>query len=262
MLAALLDQVVPMGYTPHYSGGEVIEAIVRSTYVPTASASRTNRLLFIAEHNKITKAFHPLRDAVIADTVRDGYRQITSLCRYSRRATNCSGDEMLDCLRSNTSLQERFYRWAGNHAEDRDTYIDLPLSSAHPALSTSVLRTVFPNIFLNIQRFNVRSTGCDDDVEIRKVYNKLYAPLETDTKLLKRRMLTIAGYPYSIDKKFQVNFTLDDVLKAADEIERHKYKTEALKDNIASSRFSAAHIKLMKRKHWSWKEGRLYVAKV
>lgn len=253
MLNALLDQLVPLGYSPLlYQEGEEMDSYVRSIFKQRYAPLHPKRLFFIAQHNHITRAFHPLRDAIIADTVRDGYQQITSFCRFARGVHQCEGDQMINCLRSGSSRYENEYRWAGKPAEDSDTYIDLPLSSSHPALSTSVVRTVFPNITLHVAKYNVRSTSCGESRETREVYEQLYAPLDKQTKLLKRRILTITGYPFFIDKRYHTNITLDDALNAAEEMESGKYYLESAKKDKAVRTYSKTHIALMStRKEWT-----------
>lgn len=261
MLTALLDQLTPFGYTPLYYGpGEEMDSVVRNEYLQTHSKWNKRRKLLVAEHNHVTKSYHPYYDAVIADTVRDGYDQITSFCRYVKKVESCSGDEILDCLRNETTLVQNVYRWAGKESEDIDTYIDLPLSSAHPALSTTVLRTVFPNITLDISKFNVRSTRCRETEEIRQVYNELYAPLEEQVHTLRQRILMLTGYPCKIDKKVEDRVSLEDVMKAAEKLERQKYDIESLKKKEIVKGYSEAHHELMRTtKHWSLKDGKLYI---
>lgn len=262
MLTALLEHLLPMGYTPLYYGqGEEMDAVVRNEYLPTHVNFTKRRRLLIAEHNHITRSYHPVpNSAVIADTVRDGYQQMTSYCRYVRKVKSCTGSEMLDCLRNpNTTLQNN-YRWAGNEQEDEDTYIDLPLSSAHPALSTTILRRVFPNVTLEISRFNVRSSSCSENEEVRRVYQELYEELEAQISRLRQRILILTGYPYKVDKAVQGRVSITDVMKEAEQLEREKYD-ELEGGKISKVRgYSEAHHELMRMtKHWTLKGGKLSI---
>lgn len=217
MLTELLTYLVPLGYVPLYYDLDEMDIAVHNEYV-----SPHPRHLFVAEHNHVTRSFHPQNQAVIADTVRDGYAQMTSFCRYVLKVRKCS-DEVAQCLRSAAALEQINYRWAGRKEEDADTYIDLPLSSAHPALSTTVMRTVYPNISLDISAFNVRHSACPEVPEIRAVYDDLYGALDSQIADLKRRILVVSGYPYALHKKSPTNVTVDEMLNAAESIEKEKY---------------------------------------
>jgi len=67
-----------------------------STYIRT-SYWKKRRKLFIAKN--VTKLCHPHRSAVITDTVRVGYEQITSYCRYVKKVESCRDNAIIDCLR-------------------------------------------------------------------------------------------------------------------------------------------------------------------
>lgn len=222
MLAELLSQLVPLGYTPLYFQRGEMEIVVRNEYV-----RRKPRLLLIAEHNRITRRFHPRRLAVIADTIRDGYEQMTSFCRYVRKVPSCDPKLIIACLQSKEALSQLNYRWANKIAEDDDTYIDLPLSSAHPALSTTIMRTVYPNVTLDVSAYNVKHSACADLDDVRAVYNQLYVELERQVLELKQRMLLIAGYPImdgsGVIGGSEMGIPIDDMLDAAEELERKKY---------------------------------------
>lgn len=218
MMNALMDALQPLGYyaMPHMP--DEMDAFIRNEF----RRPRPRRLM-VLHHNSVTRNVHPRRAALIADTLRDGYSHVTSYCRYMRKVKNC-GEAMVRCLRCNTTQLQNTYRWAFRQREDSDTYIDLPLSSAHPALSTKVLRSVFPNITLRVQRFNVKGTACNDrDVVLRAVYNQLYQQLDAQVDVLKRRLLVIAGYSYSTRKSIEKGVSLDDILDAAERIESRNY---------------------------------------
>lgn len=244
MLTALLQQLEPYGYHAlYYNRGEEMDAVVRNEFLRPSP-----RRLLIAEHNQVTKAFHPERSVVIADTIRNGYEQMTSYCRYVRNIRTC--DSALEsCLNSSDALMQINYRWGNRSEEDEDTYIDLPLSSAHPALSTTIMRTVFPNVTLDISRFNVRDSACPEVAQLRNIYNELYGGLRHQVKKLKKRMLVIAGYPYYADPNFAKNISLDRMLDEADRIERTKYELSKVSKTIE---YSDPHKNLMKMmKHWT-----------
>lgn len=259
MLTALLAELQPLGYTPLYlEQGEEMDAIVRNEWFHP-----TSRRLFIAEHNHITRSYHPRRDAVvIADTVRDGYDQITSYCRYVQKVRKCSGEEMLECLRNENTTLENRYRWAGREMEDDDTYINLPLSSAHPALSTTVLRTVFPNVTLEMSMFNVKRSACDRVEETEGVYRELYTELEEQVRRLRQRMLVLAGYPYKVDKRYGDSIGIEDMMKEANRLEAEKHEMEDFKKYKVSRKrgYSESHHELIRTmKHWTKKDGRLAI---
>lgn len=218
MLAALVDQVIPYGYTPLYHMHPMMEMAVRSEFRRTYP-----RRLFIAQHNRITRDMHPKHSAIIADTIRDGYKQITAFCRHTRHVPTCD-DAMMQCLKSRHAVDENHYRWAGRPHEDDNTYIDLPLSSAHPALSTTALRTVFPNATLQIEQYNSANRTCPELPELRQVYRQLYGELDRQINELKKRLLTITGYPFKIKMSPIRNISLDDILDAAEVLERPKYE--------------------------------------
>lgn len=192
-------------------------------------AAFTPRVLLV-QHNDFVKSVHPDRDALIIDTFRSGYEQITSFCTHMQRVPSCDDIEaMQDCLLSNVSRAQNWYRWAGRRAEDDDTYIDLPLSSAHPALSTTVFRTVFPGAILNISIYNHRGSTCLEHEALKQIYNEYYSELESQVQTLQHRMLLIAGYPTVVSKKGlgknypKKMFSYRDMLDAAEREERRKY---------------------------------------
>lgn len=205
MMNALMDVLEPLGYVPLARKRDEIHIAVRNEY-----RRATPRRLAVLQHNNVTRSIHPRRRAVIADTIRDGLPHIMSYCRYMRGVYNCVSSGMRACLQDASTLQQMRYRWAGRDHEDDDTYIDLPLSSAHPALSTAVLRSIFPMIPpLKIMQYNVRGAGCEDELKkdskserkehgkkhLQQIYDDLYGPLDRQVDQLKRRMLSIAGYP-------------------------------------------------------------------
>lgn len=204
MINALMDALEPLGYVPLPKKRDEMDISVRNEYVRPSP-----RRLMLVQHNKVTRAHHPRRRAVIADTIRDGLPQVLSYCRHMRAVQDCFGPAMLKCLRRRASHQLA-YRWARRDREDEDTYIDLPMSPAHPALSTAVLRTVFPKIPpLRILRYNDRGLGCEKELRtaslneteqhgkeaVLQMYHELFGPLDGQIDDLKRRMLSVAGYP-------------------------------------------------------------------
>lgn len=255
MLSSLIEALSPLGYEGIYVRSEVMNVHVRNEF----KRPHPRRLL-VSEHNRVTKAFHPTRSAVIADTLRDGYEQMTSFCRYVRKVPTCD-EQLIDCLRSNQALAQQTYRWAGNEEEDDDTYIDLPLSSAHPALSTTVFRTVFPNATLDTQSYNVANSTCPESRELRAVYRSLYKNLDRQVLTLRRRLLVIAGYPPRKPGSCS-KCTTSDLLDAAERIEKLKYKDQLSSEKIQSNRESLAHKILRDGDYMVWdvtKDGSLYV---
>lgn len=221
MMNALMDALQPLGYyaPPHME--PELEGAIRNEF-----RRKHPRRTMVLHHNSLTRNVHPARRAVIADTIRDGYKHVTSYCRYIKHVKTCNGSDMEECLRSSSTLRQNRYRWAFRPREDLDTYIDLPLSSAHPALSTTVLRTVFPNVTLHVHHYNVRDLACSDDSPMRVVYDQLYLDLELQVEKLRRRLLVVAGYPYVVDPKVRENVTLVDMIDAAERLERLKYQSE------------------------------------
>lgn len=255
MLTSLAEALHPLGYQGVYVSSELMNVHVRNEYKRPYP-----RRLLIAEHNRVTKAFHPTRSAVIADTVRDGYEQMTSFCRYVKDVPTCD-KELIDCLRSGSALSQLKYRWAGQEEEDDDTYIDLPLSSAHPALSTTVFRTVFPNSTLDIQAYNVANSSCPEETEIRAVYRSLYKELDKQVDTLRKRLLVIAGYPPRVPKGCP-DCTTTQLLDAAELLERAKYGDELSSETRATRRESLIHKNLRNYNYRAWgisKNGSLYV---
>lgn len=204
MMNALMDVLEPLGYVPLPKRRDEMDISVRNEYIRPSP-----RRLMLVQHNKVTRAHHPHRRAVIADTIRDGLPQVLSYCRHMGAVKDCFGPAMLNCLRRRAP-RKLAYRWAKRGREDDDTYIDLPLSPAHPALSTAVLRTVFPMIpRLRILRYNQRGLGCEAELRVAsqnqteqrgketvlQTYDELFGPLDEQVDELKRRMLSVAGYP-------------------------------------------------------------------
>lgn len=220
MMNALMDVLQPLGYyaLPHMP--PEMENVIRNEY-----RRPTPRRLMVLHHNKVTKNMHPRgrRAVIIADTLRDGFKHVTGYCRYLKGVQTCEAD-MEECLRSNVTLSQMRYRWAGRDHEDSETYIDLPLASDLPALSTTILRTVFPNATLTLKRYNVRGKSCADRTPAKKVYDELYGELDEQVEKLRKRMLIIAGYPYLVDSASRGNVTIEDMVAAADRIENEKYK--------------------------------------
>lgn len=220
MINALMKALIPLGYEPIPLKNFELEAGVRNEYIRAFP-----RRLMTIHHNKLTKAIHPdARRVVIADTIRDGYKQLTSYCRHMRRMEFCNAS-IVPCFDKKQAASQMTYRFQGDFVEHRYNYIDLPLSSAHPALSTTVLRSVFPNVsLLQVDRYNARNTACPEDVELRKEYLKRFAKLDDQINMLRRRMLVIAGYP-STEGMVSNGEKLDmeEVMDAAELIEARKY---------------------------------------
>lgn len=209
------------------SGGS--EPVNNGTVAGTRFVATPPRVLLV-QHNSIVRSVHPDRDAVIVDTLRPGYEQITSFCTHIQRVRSCDDVSAMEaCLRSNITRAQNFYRWAGRSAEDEDTYIDVPLSSWHPALSTTVFRTVFPDAILNVDIYNERNSTCRLNERLKRLYDEYYGDLENQIRMLQSRMLVLAGYPTMLSKKgpgsveMFKRFSVADMLDAAEQEERKKY---------------------------------------
>lgn len=212
MLDELIRELPSLGYFTLYDPSpELIWKVRLEAVKPNP------RRLFIAEHNGITRSDYRGRYVIIIDTIRDGYQQMTSYCRYVQNTSMCNHD-LVRCLQRNDSIKQNWYRWAGKGSEDEDTYIDLPLSSAHPHLSAAVFKSIFPTATIRLKRYNVWNSACPENKLLRDVYSKLYSELDRQVVMLKRRMLTIAGYPYRLHAHTHVH-SIDDLLDAANTIE-------------------------------------------
>ena len=212
-LEAILRCLIPEGYTPLYNETSVVGDIVR------AEAHKPSpRKLIVSNHNGISREHTGNRFTVIADTVKDGYQQITSFCRYMHGVEKCDSDEMRLCIRSSASRYQIRYRWTGREKEDSDTYIDLPLSVEHPALSATIFRRVFPHATLDIARNNVHGSSCEEIPSLRKIYDEHYPALDEQVLRLRKRILTLAGYP-----SVMTNFSVVQLLAAAERTEQAKY---------------------------------------
>lgn len=218
MLAALVESLRPLGYNTIWLVESDIEMPLRHEFIRTEG-----RRIMLLRHNHVTKSLHPTRSALIADTIRDGIERMTSFCRYFRKINTCNVDEIRDCWLSEEIQAEKKYRWAGRQQEDDDTYIDLPLSSAHPGLSTTVMRTVFPNVTLKIEMYNVRESTCEKTPELRALYDEIFPDLDEEDNMLRKRMLMIAGYPFETYRNMKHKLTFAEMLDAADTLERAKY---------------------------------------
>lgn len=222
MVNALLRALVPLGYVGMKEGEHEVDTVVRNEYIRPYP-----RKLFVVHHNQVTKAAHPLRNAMIADTVRDGFETITSYCRQKLRIDSCERDDMISCLNAPETQAQVLYRFVNSTEETDETYIDLPLSSKHRALSTSVMRTVFPNVTLHVDYYNVHESACSKenvDPEVTQLYKELYSAFDDQITTLQKRMLGIAGFPFVADKKENIN--INEMMDAADFIEAPKYQFE------------------------------------
>lgn len=222
MVNALLRALVPLGYVGVKEGEHEVDTVVRNEYIRPYP-----RKLFVVHHNQVTKAAHPLRNAMIADTVRDGFETITSYCRQKLHIESCERDDMMSCLKAPETQAQVLYRFVNSTEETDETYINLPLSSKHRALSTSVMRTVFPNVTLHVDYYNVHESACSKsnvDPEVAQLYKELYGSFDHQITMLQKRMLGIAGFPFVADKKENVN--LNEMMDAADLIEAPKYQFE------------------------------------
>lgn len=220
MMNALMVALQPFGYyAPSFNHAEATHVIHLEFRKP-----RPRRIMML-HHNRLTRSVHPHRKVLIVDTLRDGYKHVTSYCRYMKQVKTC-GSEMEECLRSKHGRRQMTYRWAGNPMESADTYIDLPLSSEHPALSTAVLRSVFPNVTLNIDRYNVHDTACPREGPAKTAYDELYVSLDKQVDMLWRRMLIIAGYPVKVlssgKNGTRTAVSMEDLVNAAERIEAKK----------------------------------------
>lgn len=240
-----------------------INRAIRLAYVRRDANTSAKRLL-IVNHNDVTRNYHPAGAAVIADTVRDGFAQMSSYCRHIRGARDCAAD-LEACLRSPDARKQVAYRWAGREAEDDETYIDLPLSASHAMLSTAVLRTVFPRVPpLQIDYYNIRNSSCAQTARLRFVYNALYARLDQQVDELKRRMLLIAGYPTTLAEsvawRYRRNVSVDDMLDAAERIERRRAPSAALGNPAVRGKQSENILRLIaKQRTWAVaRDGSLY----
>lgn len=144
---------------------------------------------------------HARARVVIADTIRDGFQQITSYCRHMRGFSACDAS-LIPCIQSRLARAQMLYRFAGNEKETTDTYIDLPLSSSHPALSSTVLRSVYPEMEpLRIDRYNAHRYACRSSKfpELLAAYRDAgLEQLDEHVDMLRKRMLLIAGYPTEV----------------------------------------------------------------
>lgn len=226
-MSAILSQLlVPLGYEElSYSKRLVVTALRHRVLTPAGARQRLKTM----HHNFVTRDMHPApRAVVIADTFRDGYQQMTGYCRYFHKSTDCHASEssrgsVARCLASADARKIIQYRWGGRDSEDADTYVDLPLSVSHPALSTVILRSVFPNLTLPVpDRLNVNGTTCEHVPALRAVYNRYYKELDEQVRALRVRMLVLTGY-HSVRGARAANVSLEDLLDLAEKAERQKY---------------------------------------
>ena len=250
MLEELLRETSSHGYIPLYHAGPRMKAVVRAE-----GLKRYPRRLFVAEHNGVTRKDTRGRKAVIIDTFVDGYKQMTSHCRFVEKykVRHCD-KELLDCLRG-PARKERFFRWAFRKREGEDTFIDIPLSSAHPALSTTAFRHIFPLAVLNVKHRNSAGSSCPEDARIRAVYQRNYKELEQQIDELRRRLLALSGYPFNSRTS---NVSLSEMLDAAERLERQKYFREeklVFGNHNKSWGVSDQHI-LLKRGEKVWGRGK------
>lgn len=242
MSMALYETLAQQGFTPVIRDDREAQTIVRSEYLRPYA-----RKLAVLYHNSLHRGYHPYRRAVIADTIRDGFEQVTSFCRGKRHVSTC-GNEMIACMKKSSKLMT--YRWIGRPSEDDETYIDLPLSSAHRALSTTVLRTVFPNASaLQIDIYNKKNTSCQESEQLRNVYNSVFLKLDRQNDRLFERMLAIAGYPVRKDKKIDHKYSVQQLVDAAEKMEQKKYNFQK---QLVQYRFPKTIYRALN--DWQWSE--------
>lgn len=214
MLEALLIALRPYNYFALYNQSDVAKIIVRSeSYRPLSQRRR----LLIANHNSVAREDAVDQSVIIIDTVVEGYKQITSFCRFIQGITDCS-DGMSKCIASPLTRAQQQYRWCQHRYENRSTYIDLPLSSAHPALSTTIFRRIFPKAVLDVPRYNVANSTCPESPQLREIYDVYYEELDQQVEMLRKRILTLAGYPTDVD-----GLSLTQIMDAAEKAESPKY---------------------------------------
>lgn len=68
----------------------------------------------IAQHNHMRRFAFQRRNAIIADTIRPGYEQITSHCRSIRKLVDCYDQGILGCLKNDYALSQIKHRWVGD----------------------------------------------------------------------------------------------------------------------------------------------------
>lgn len=219
MAAALLEIVEPLGYV----GIQLASSEAGTTRLFTNLHIPRGRPVFLFSHNAVTRDVTTRPDVVIMDTFRDGYEQITSFCRAKRRVASCD-EALANCVANDSvTLRHLYYRWAGREEEDDDTFIDVPLSSQYPALSTTALRTVFPHAVLHIDHYRKKNSTCPEVPSLRAIYQQRFAALDQQVDKLSRRLLIIAGYPHEVVNGEQNTLTLSEMLDMAEDMERLKY---------------------------------------
>lgn len=112
--------------------------------------------------------------------------------------------------------------WLATKNEDDDSYIDLPLSPRHPAISTTAFRTLFPSRRDALFKFQQEMVICDNfsSTEIRK--RDYYTEVKGRSTLMER-LLVITGYPFVANRSHTgAPISLMEMLDAAEELERIK----------------------------------------
>lgn len=246
MLEQLLKVADQYNYTALYESGLHLRTLVRAENV-----AMVPQRIFVAEHNTISRADTGSRRVLIVDTIADGYKQITSFCRYvpKVRVRDCE-QGLEDCLRGSVAQSENRYRWAGRDQEDSETYIDIPLSVEHPALSTRAFRRVFPEAVLDVRKLNVANSSCDESTRLRAIYSEIYKELDKQVEVLQNRLLILAGYPIS---KQDSSIKTSQLLDAAEKMERINFLKEGLSFGTYKSEkaVSADHL-LLKKGQLQW----------
>lgn len=229
MATALLRALGPLGYVPIRKSQDGYARLFSNLHNPSG------RPVFIFGHNSFTRNLTSHTHVIILDTIRNGYEQMTSYCRYRRKRKSCDR-QVADCLANDRSaLSQRFYRWANRESEDVETFIDIPLSSEHPALSTTALRTVFPDAVLHVDHFRDVNSACPEVAEIRRVYDEHYQELEDQVETLSIRLLTLAGYPYRFVRGNSQSMSIAQMLNLAESMEKHKYDLRPPRKSEANS---------------------------
>lgn len=221
MAAALLEVLEPLGYIPI----QLASSEIGITHLYSNLHNPRGQPVFLFSHNSYTRHIsnHNHHQIIIMDTFRDGYQQITSFCRAKRRVADCN-EQLADCLQNDQiAFRHLYYRWAGRTEEDEETFIDVPLSTKHAALSTTALRTIFPDAVLKIDHFRKKNSTCPENEQLRRIYRERFEKLDEQVDKLSRRLLILTGYPHQLADGEKSNLTLSQMLDVAENLERRKY---------------------------------------
>lgn len=233
ILRGLSSTLQYVGYTTVHVGADVTDEHIAARFRKPPSSYLSNtpepKLLVVSQH-RLTRRAHPERRAVIAAGIVTSLTDLLSYCvsTLPHAPIDCEDEVLSSCVRDASKSEDIVSnRYGPNTTHNADDYVDMPLASSHPVLSTAVLRLVFPEAPLMQFRGEIPLGELSDVAEIpectKPQREKLSDDMESATDVLVnmrvamiRQFLIMAGYPCVSKGKPEV--TLEAMLDTAEEM--------------------------------------------